>query len=193
MRPFARSRRLRCSAAALGAAAILGACSSGETPGAAASAARPSQAAQRKSLPSNVLSPDMVSAVSAGGTGAPAVQVKFELRQRPGVAQPVDIDLAIVPASGALDRVSGKVEVGDGLELVAGGEIPPTERPVEGVPILHSIKVLPKKDGIFTVSAVLGVDAAGESSSQTFSIPVIVGAGLPEQPAKPAAKRSTAR
>ena len=193
MRPFARSRRLRCSAAALGAVAILGACSSGETPGAAASAARPSQAAQRKSLPSNVLSPDMVSAVSSGGTGAPAVQVKFELRQRPGVAQPVDIDLAIVPASGALDRVSGKVEVGDGLELVAGGEIPPTERPVEGVPILHSIKVLPKKDGIFTVSAVLGVDAAGESSSQTFSIPVIVGAGLPEQPAKPAAKRSTAR
>ena len=193
MRPFAISRRLRCSAAALGAVAILGACSSGETPGAAASAARPSQAAQRKSLPSNVLSPDMVSAVSAGGTGAPAVQVKFELRQRPGVAQPVDIDLAIVPASGALDRVSGKVEVGDGLELVAGGEIPPTERPVEGVPILHSIKVLPKKDGIFTVSAVLGVDAAGESSSQTFSIPVIVGAGLPEQPAKPAAKRSTAR
>jgi len=193
MRPFARSRRLRCSAAALGAVAILGACSSGETPGAAASAARPSQAAQRKSLPSNVLSPDMVSAVSAGGTGAPAVQVKFELRQRPAVAQPVDIDLAIVPASGALDRVSGKVEVGDGLELVAGGEIPPTERPVEGVPILHSIKVLPKKDGIFTVSAVLGVDAAGESSSQTFSIPVIVGAGLPEQPAKPAAKRSTAR
>ena len=193
MRPFARSRRLRCSAAALGAVAILGACSSGETPGAAASAARPSQAAQRKSLPSNVLSPDMVSAVRAGGTGAPAVQVKFELRQRPGVAQPVDIDLAIVPASGALDRVSGKIEVGDGLELVAGGEIPPTERPVEGVPILHSIKVLPKKDGIFTVSAVLGVDAAGESSSQTFSIPVIVGAGLPEQPAKPAAKRSTAR
>jgi len=191
MRPFAR--RLRCSAAALGAVAILGACSSGETPGAAASAARPSQAAQRKSLPSNVLSPDMVSAVSAGGTGAPAVQVKFELRQRPAVAQPVDIDLAIVPASGALDRVSGKVEVGDGLELVAGGEIPPTERPVEGVPILHSIKVLPKKDGIFTVSAVLGVDAAGESSTQTFSIPVIVGAGLPEQPAKPAAKRSTAR
>jgi len=193
MRPFARSRRLRCSAAALGAVAILGACSSGETPGAAASAARPSQAAQRKSLPSNVLSPDMVSAVSAGGTGAPAVQVKFELRQRPAVAQPVDIDLAIVPASGALDRVSGKVQVGDGLELVAGGEIPPTERPVEGVPILHSIKVLPKKDGIFTVSAVLGVDAAGESSSQTFSIPIIVGAGLPEQPAKPAAKRSTAR
>src|SRR5207244_1274581 len=92
MRPFARSRRLRCSAAALGAVAILGACSSGETPGAAASAARPSQAAQRKSLPSNVLSPDMVSAVSAGGTGAPAGEGKFEPRTRPGDAKPDDLE-----------------------------------------------------------------------------------------------------
>jgi hypothetical protein len=192
MRAFVRSRRLRCSAAALGAAAVLCACSSGETPGAGASAARSSQAAPRKSPPSSLLSPDMVSAVSASGAGAPAVQVKFELRQRPGVGQPLDIDLAIVPASGALDRVSGKVETGDGLELAAGGEIPPTERPVDGVPILHSVKVLPKKDGIFTVSAILSVDAAGQSSSQTFSIPVIVGAGLPEPPAKPATKRATA-
>jgi hypothetical protein len=190
MRPFVRNRKLRYSAAALGAVAILCACSSGETPGAAASP--PSQAAPRKSPVSNLLSPDMVSAVSVGGTGPPAVQVKFELRQRPGVAQPLDIDLAIVPASGALDGVSGKVEVGDGLELSAGGHIAPTEHPVEGVPILHSIKVLPKKDGIFTVSAVLSVDAAGQSSSQTFSIPVIVGAGLSEPPAKPAAKRATA-
>jgi hypothetical protein len=192
MRPFVRSSRFRCSAAALGAVAMLCACSSGETPGPAASAARPGQAAPRKSPPSSLLSPDMVGAASTGGTGAPAVLVKFELRQRPSVAQPLDIDLAIVPASGALDRVSGKVEVGDGLELAAGAEIPPTERPVEGVPILHSIKVRPKKDGIFTVNAVLAVDAAGQSTSRTFSIPVIVGAGLPEPPAKPAAKRSTA-
>jgi hypothetical protein len=63
---------------------------------------------------------------------------------------------------------------------------------VEGVPILHSIKVLPKKNGIFTVSTILSVDSAGQSSSQTFSIPVIVGAGFPEPPAKPAAKRPTA-
>jgi len=194
MRPLMRNRRLRCCAAALGAVAILTlcACSSGDTPGTAAGAASPRQTAPRKSLPSSVLSPDMVGAVSAAGGGAPAVQVKFELRQRPGVAQPLDIDLAIVPASGALDMISGKVEVGDGLELAAGGEIPATERPVEGVPILHSIKVLPKKDGIFTVSAVVNIDAAGQSTSQTFSIPVIVGAGLPEPSAKPAAKRTTA-
>jgi hypothetical protein len=187
-----RKASLRVSAAALGAVAILSGCGSSETPGAAASAARPGQATPRRAQPVSLVPPDMVSAARASGTGAPAVQVKFELRQRPDVAHPLDIDLAIVPASSALDQVSGKIEVGDGLELAAGGQIPPTERPVEGVPILHSIKVLPKKNGIFTVSAVLSVDSAGQSSSQTFSIPVIVGAGLPEPPAKPAAKRSAA-
>jgi hypothetical protein len=188
-----RNVSLRVSAAALGAVAILCGCGSSETPATAASAARPGQAAPRKAKPVSLVPPDMVSAARASGTGPPAVQVKFELRQRPDVAQPLDIDLAIVPASGALDEVSGKIEVGDGLELAAGGQIPPTERPVEGVPILHSIKVLPKKNGIFTVSAVLSVNSAGQSSSQTFSIPVIVGATLPEPPAKPAAKRSAAR
>jgi hypothetical protein len=192
MRVFMRHGSLRVSAAALGAVSILWGCGSSETPGAAASAARPGQAAPRRTQPASLVPPNMVSAVSAGGTGPPAVQVKFELREHPDVAQPLDIDLAIVPASSLLDRVSGKIEVGDGLELAAGGQIPPTERPVEGVPILHSIKVLPKKDGIFTVSTILSVDSAGQSSSQTFSIPVIVGAGFPEPPAKPAAKRSAA-
>jgi hypothetical protein len=188
-----RNRSLRVSAAALGAVAILCGCGSSETPGTAGSAARPGQAAPRKSQPLSLVPPDMVSAARASGTGPAAVQVKFELRQRPDVAQPLDIDLAIVPASSALDQVSGKIEVGDGLELAAGAQIPPTERPVQGVPILHTVKVLPKKSGVFTVSAVLSIDSAGQSSSQTFSIPVIVGAELPEPPAKPPAKRSAAR
>ncbi len=133
----------------------------------------------------------MVGAVSAGGAASPPVQVKFELRQRPGVAQPLDIDLAIVPASGTLDRVYGKVEAGEGLELAAGGQIQPTERPVEGIPILHSVKVLPRKDGIFTLNAVVTVDSGGQSSSQAFSIPVIVGGGLPEPPPKPGTAKPT--
>jgi len=39
---------------------------------------------------------------------------------------------------------------------------------VEGIPIRHSIKVLPKKDGIFTVNAVVSADAAGQSWSPDF-------------------------
>ena len=178
------------SAVALGAAGLLCAavvlcgCSSGESPGAPAGSARPAPAAPRKPQPAaGLVSPDMVGA-AATGSGSAAVQVKFELKGRPAVAQPLDIDLAIVPSTGSFDRISGRVEVGEGLELAAGREIPPTDRPVQGVPILHSIRVLPKKDGIFTVNAVLSLESATQTSSQTFSIPVIVGSGLKE-PAKP--------
>ena len=176
---------------ALAATVILFGCGSGETPGVAGGAAKPA-AAPRK-VQSGDVSPNMVSAVGGTRTGPAAVQLKFELRERPDVDQPLDIDVVILPASANLDRLYGKVETGDGLELAEGAQIAPTERPVEGIPIRHSIKVLPKKDGIFTVNAVVSADAAGQSWSQTFSIPVIVGAPLPEVPAKPSSSAATTK
>jgi hypothetical protein len=177
---------------ALAATVILFGCGSGESPGVAGGAAKPA-AAPRKVQSGDVVSPNMVSAVGGAHTGPAAVQLKFELRERPDVDRPLDIDVVILPASANLDRLYGKVEVADGLELAEGAQIAPAERPMEGIPIRHSIKVLPKKDGIFTVNAVVSADAAGQSWSQTFSIPVIVGAPLPEVPAKPPSSASTTK
>ena len=176
----------------LAATVILWGCGSGETPGVAGGAAKPA-AAPRKAQPGGLVSPNMVSAVSGTRTGPAAVQLKFELRERPEAGQPLDIDVVILPASALLDRLSGKVEAGDGLELAEGAQIAPTERPVEGTPIRHSIKVLPKREGMFTVNAVVSVDSAGQSWSQSFSIPVIVAAGSPEAPAKPSSTAATTK
>ncbi len=140
----------------------------------------------RKAAPANLGSPNMVTAVSGTHGGPSSVQVKFELRGRPEVATPLDIDLVIVPVTANVDRVSGKVEVGDGLELAEGGEIPAADRPPEGIPIAHTVKVLPKRDGIFTVTATLGIDAAGVSTNQSFAIPIIVGGAPSAPPAKSA-------
>jgi hypothetical protein len=129
----------------------------------------------------------MVTAVNGARGGASSVQVKFELRERPQAATPLDIDLVIVPVTANVDRVSGKVEAGEGLELAEGAEIPAADRPPEGIPIAHTVKVLPKRDGIFTVTATLAIDAAGVSTNQTFAIPIIVGGAPPAPPAKPAA------
>jgi hypothetical protein len=171
----------------LAASVILVGCGSGETPGVASAPAKPA-VPPRKAQPGDVVSPNMVTAAGGARTGPATVQLKFELRERPDVAQPLDIDVVILPASATLDRLYGRVETGDGLELADGAQIAPTERPAEGIPIRHSIKVLPKRDGIFTVNAVVSMDAAGQSWSQTFSIPVIVGAGSTAAAAtKPAA------
>jgi hypothetical protein len=131
---------------------------------------------------------NMVGAVPANkGTDVP-VQVRFQLRQRPAVGQPVDIDLVIIPSSETLDQISGQVQADDGLELISGSQIPPTQHPADGVPITHSIKVLPKRDGVFTFSAVLSVDYRGQTVTQTYLMPVIAGSGITNLPAAAAAQ-----
>ncbi|HEV3179419.1 MAG TPA: hypothetical protein VGZ05_03025 [Steroidobacteraceae bacterium] len=170
-------------------AAILCACGSKEPAGTTPTVAAP---AHKPASPSDTLSRNMVSAVPAHKPAAVPVQVKFELHGRPDLAHPLDIELALVPLSASIDRVSGKIVTEEGLELVEGAQIPATDRPAEGATIRHTLKVLPRRDGIFILSALLTVDSAGQGSSETFSIPLIAGAGLPESPAKPPAGRPRA-
>ena len=165
--------------AALSLAAVVGGCGSGNGPG----AGKAKNQSHRKAEPAvNGLSSGMVAAVAPPGAGPSSLQVKFELQGRPDVAQPVDVDVVIVPVFGTVDRISGKFTAEDGLEIVSGQDLPVADRPVEGTPIHYSLKVLPKRDGIFTLTAVLTVDAAGQSTTQTFAIPVIAGAGLADVP-----------
>jgi len=120
---------------------------------------------------------DMVAAVSPSKAGPP-VTLKFELRQSPQVGQPVDIDIAILPEGSPIDRVYGKFQTGEDLGLIAGGELEAVEKPAPGTIIRHVLQVLPKQDGIFTVSATVAVDIADSSITRTFSIPMVVGAGF---------------
>ena len=134
----------------------------------------------------------MVSAVASNKPSTVPLQVKFELRDRPDVGQPVELDLAIVPMSASVDRVSGKVEAEDGIELLEGSEIAAAERPVEGVPIHHHLKVVPKREGIYTVRALLTVDASGVPSSDAYSMPLIVVAAAAASPGTPGTPAPTA-
>jgi hypothetical protein len=161
-------------------AAVLAGCGSGSAPGGGQAAARQTHA---KAAQSDGLSPGMVSGVTPPGAGPSPVQVKFELQGRPDVAQPLDVDVVIVPVYGTVDRITGKMASDEGLDIVSGQDIPVADKPAEGTPIHHSVKVLPRHDGIFTLTAVVTVDSTGQSTSEAFSIPVIAGAGFPDVPA----------
>ena len=174
-------------ALALAAAALLDGCGSHSPGGGSAAQTPPKTVAKKAMNPRDELSRNLVSAVASNKPSTLPVQVKFELRDRPDVGQPVEVDLAIVPMSASVDRVSGKVEADDGLELVEGHEIAAADRPAEGVPIRHLVKVLPKREGIYTVRAILTVDAAGVSSTEAYSLPVIAAAAPTESSGKPAA------
>lgn len=142
--------------------------------------------------PADSLSPYLVAAVTTAKSGASLVQVKFEVGARPAVGQPVDVDLVIVPAADHIEQISGTVSGDDGLEVVSGGTIPAAEKPAFGTPIHHALRVRARRDGIFTLSASLTVNADGQTLAPVYSLPLIAGNGLADTGAGPAAARSPA-
>jgi hypothetical protein len=171
----------RNSLPALALAILLAACGSGKE-GATGSG---SHLAKKAVSPAEQLSRSLVSGVTQvkPGSAPLPVQVKFALAAKPEPAQPLDVTISITPTASNLDRVFGKVEGEEGLELVSSGELEGADRPPENTPIERSVKVLAKQDGIYTLTATVSVDMGGSVTSQTYVFPVIAGNGLPDLPA----------
>ena len=125
----------------------------------------------------------MVTAVSASKAGPP-VEMKFSLGTRPEVGQVTSIDVAVIPRNPVPDGLSVSFQVVDGLDLVDGAQLGRVDKLVDGSPVRHVVKVLPKRDGIFALTAVVSFSSANQELNRTFSIPVIAGEGMPDQVAK---------
>jgi hypothetical protein len=156
-------------------AAALGSCSKAEhaTVG-GAHATRP--AVKKASAGSALDLRDMVSAVSSG-KASPEIDLKFALRERPVVGEPVDIDVAVIPGHD-LDQIYATFSAADGLEVTQGGRMAQMEHPEAGAPISHTVTIVPQRDGIFFVTATVLADSPTNSVTHLFSIPVIAGAGI---------------
>jgi hypothetical protein len=166
-------------AGCLGAAA----CSSGDpkTPSAAVPA-KAHKAKPASGKPGDGSLGDMVAAVSA--SKGPPVELKFALPVRPEVGQATEIDVALIPSQPLPDSVSISFQVADGLDILEGSQLERVDKLAAGSPIRHVVKVLPKRDGIFSLTAVVSFTASNQEFNRTFSIPVIAGVGLPDQVAK---------
>ncbi len=165
--------RLMLACASLGALAACSRVNALLHPGASAPA--PPAASASHSASASSASADMVSAVVLGKTDVP-VSVQFDLRQRPEVGQPAELDLLITP-SAPLERVMTSFHAGEGLTL-RGGSAPAVEdRPEPGVPIRHTLTIVAQQDGIFYVDATVLADLGTGTLAHTFTIPVIAGAG----------------
>ena len=163
---------------------LLGLCACGSSSGNADAAhSKQTSISKRVTDPTNRPPEDMVAAVSVG-KGGPPVGLKFELRSTPQAGQPVDLDLVVLPDAAAIDRIDGRFDGSENLALVEGGDLGAIEKPAQGSVIRHVVRLLPKQDGIFTVTAAVTVTLANDSITRTFTIPVVVGEGLPELTAK---------
>ena len=125
---------------------------------------------------------DMVAAVST--SKGPPVELKFAVPVRPEVGQATEIDVALIPSQPLPDSVSISFQVVDGLDIVDGSQMERVDKLTAGTPIRHVLKVLPKRDGIFALTAVVSYTASSQEMNRMFSIPVIAGVGLTDQVAK---------
>ena len=118
------------------------------------------------------LTAGMVEAANQGKSQLP-VKLKFDLRQRPTIGQPLDIDVAVLPQ---IDASSGEITVagGDGLTPEPGTtriELPAVET---GRVYRQALKVTPTAEGVLLLNLTVSLKHDDQSDSRAFSIPLIV-------------------
>lgn len=163
--------------ALLAACALLTGCGSESHPTPTLS---PKRTPQGKNLRPRDPMDDMVAATAVNRAGSP-VQLRYELSERPEVGQTVTLDVALIPVAPA-EHVSVHFQGTDALAILDGADLAPVEKPAEGTPIHHALRFLAKRDGIFTLDAVVSAASGGQVIERSYSIPVIAGKGLPDLP-----------
>ena len=174
---------MRVAALAASFAVALAACDSADKHAAASGAA--SKSRRHAAGAAKAGTEDLAEMVAAFTTSrGPPVELKFTLAHRPEVGQPLDVNVAVVPHAPVPDSLSVTFTVAEGLEIVDGSDLPRMEKLVDGAPIRHVVTILPKRDGIFALTAVVSFSAGNRDTNRTFAIPVIAGEGLPAQVAQ---------
>ncbi len=162
------------------AACLLAGCGFGgaKHPGAAAHAPPKVQAVHEESPAEKALAA-MVDAVGPSRSDAP-VNLKFSIRDKPVVDQDDEIKFAVIPQAHGLTSVRVGFGALEGLTVVSHGPAINAVKPASGVPIFGSVIVRPVKAGLFTLTAAVAVESAGQSVMWNFNIPVIAGQGAPQ-------------
>ena len=141
--------------------------------------ATPAKKPKGEALPS-----EMVAAVAAGRQST-AIGIYFALASPPTVATPLPVKIAIVPHA-AFATVRVHFESHDGLTMPTGEDFGPVNDAIPEKPLSHQLTLLPAKEGMFMVTAIVDTLSDEGNVVRIFSIPVVVG---PAQPAEaPAAK-----
>jgi hypothetical protein len=130
------------------------------------------------------LPPEFVAAVSAGKNSS-VISVHFVLRNSPVVNQALPVDIAIVPHQ-TFTAGRAHFDSRDGLALATGNELGTKTDPSPEKPIRHELVLMPGKDGVFMVSAIVETEGVDGTISRVFSIPVIVAPQAAAAPAAPA-------
>lgn len=116
---------------------------------------------------------NMVAAVAAGKSSA-VVGVYFTLGNSPTVDTALPVDIAILPHQDFSSLRARFDSPGDGLALISGDSLDPVDNAKAETPLAHKLVLMPKKAGVYMVTANLETVGGEGTVSRIFSIPVIV-------------------
>jgi hypothetical protein len=150
--------------------AISVACS--DKPGAESRRAKKETAAE-PSAAESVASADMVSAVSTSKSAVP-VEVRFDHAKRPEIGVPLDLVVSVIP-TGPVETLQVVFQAQDGVRVTANSNLGPISRPAVGAELRHVVTVTPLTEGVYSVSAVVLVEASNVSVSRSYAIPLVMG------------------
>jgi hypothetical protein len=117
----------------------------------------------------------MVSGVAAGRAADAVVDLKFELKSRPEVGKPLTVDIALLPKV-ATETMNITYLATEGLAVQPTTMPSKYERVQAGSVYRHQATVIPKENGVFSLSAIVMVQTDTGDVTRTFSIPVVIGA-----------------
>jgi hypothetical protein len=117
----------------------------------------------------------MVSGVAPGRAADAAVDLKFDLKSRPEVGKPLTIDIALLPKI-ASEVMNVTYLANEGLTVQTSTLPSKYEHVQSGSVYRHQAIVVPKDEGVFSLSAIVMVQTDSGDVTRTFSIPVVVGA-----------------
>lgn len=140
---------------------------------AAGGSAKPAAKSARKA-PADDPVAQMVAAVPGSG-GPGVIDMRFELSVRPVAGQPLDVSVALVPSAENLRSFSVVFQSNEAVEVRSGAQLALDEAPAVGTAYFHTVSVVPRRDGVAYLSAVVLVDQDGMSVARSFAIPLIVG------------------
>jgi hypothetical protein len=161
---------------------LLAACGADPDPDAtAAGDAAPKPEARAAKAPDDPTA-KMARAVGDGKPGA-AVEIRYEILDKPEVGKPTQIEVAFIPRAG-VDSLDATISGMEGI-TVAGDLKAHFEKVDSGKPYQHTFSLLPDRAGVYYVTVSVTTTLGGASIGRTFSIPFVVGAPVAQQKATP--------
>jgi len=126
-----------------------------------------------ESVSSQAAATTVVDSVQGGKPTAP-VDISFAISGKPEGGKSSEVELTVV-ATAPSDRIDLAIQATPGLELTGNAVAASFFNASEGASFVHRVKIVPRADGVYFLTAIATTHLSGGAQSRTAGMRVVVG------------------